>query len=242
MLSDFLTSSARRHLCSHIFVTNALRLLWVVFVIGGELGVFFWSLSGCRWPSIDLGHVGTHSHSRVARSNYYLEISYSSKSKGRTCLTRRWYANSIRYEKPHHPAQLVGTKHEEELACHFKTETRRCDISRRHACQWKVSTIIRRVRALRCIVLPERLQLTCIRYKQAAKKFKSIFSLNRKVPIHYIVGNNDVGCVELVSHDLCYLLSYLPSLQARVSPFHYQKNTVVLSRHVRVFQREIWNR
>jgi hypothetical protein len=62
MLSEFhSTSAARRHFYSPAFITNALRLLWVVIVIGGELGVFFWSLSGCRWPSIDLGQVGSHS-------------------------------------------------------------------------------------------------------------------------------------------------------------------------------------
>lgn len=82
-------SSARRHLCSHPFVTNLLRFLWVVFVIGGELGIFFWSLSECRWPSIDLGHhVGNHS---LMISYFQLtpSLEISTKSDGHTCLAPR---------------------------------------------------------------------------------------------------------------------------------------------------------
>ena len=91
MLSDILTSSARRRLFSPVFVTNALRLLWVVFVIGGELGIFFWSLSGCRWPSIDLGHVGSPFLDELhgLQILFILEFAESSKSKAHTCLTPR---------------------------------------------------------------------------------------------------------------------------------------------------------
>ncbi|KAF8161232.1 hypothetical protein B0H34DRAFT_796052 [Crassisporium funariophilum] len=60
MLSEFrpnhFSTAARSGLRSHTLVTNALRLSWVVVVIIGELGAFFWSLSACRWPKLDLGH------------------------------------------------------------------------------------------------------------------------------------------------------------------------------------------
>ena len=85
------------------------------------------------------------------------------------------------------------------------------------------------MRALRSIVLPERLQLTCIRYKQAAKKFKSIFSLNRNVPMHYIVGNNDVGYVKVASCTvfviscltyLCFRLGLVPSTTKKIRSYY----------------------
>lgn len=41
-------------LCSPNVVLNGLRLVWIVTFIWGELGAFFWSLSGCRWPDSKL--------------------------------------------------------------------------------------------------------------------------------------------------------------------------------------------
>ncbi|KAF8070585.1 hypothetical protein FPV67DRAFT_1487920 [Lyophyllum atratum] len=43
----FKTSS---HLYSRTLTVNFFRLCWVVLVIWGELGVFYWSLSSCKWP------------------------------------------------------------------------------------------------------------------------------------------------------------------------------------------------
>ncbi|KAJ7647177.1 hypothetical protein FB45DRAFT_191286 [Roridomyces roridus] len=33
-------------------VINGLRFVWVVALVWGELGVYFWSLSSCKWPEI----------------------------------------------------------------------------------------------------------------------------------------------------------------------------------------------
>ncbi|KAF8894003.1 hypothetical protein BD779DRAFT_1797943 [Infundibulicybe gibba] len=41
-------------LYSKTVLLNALRLLWSVCLIWGELGTFFWSLSSCRWPDAQL--------------------------------------------------------------------------------------------------------------------------------------------------------------------------------------------
>ena len=49
-MKQFSPSSARSHLYSETLRTNALRLIWIVLVIWGELGAFFWSLSACHWP------------------------------------------------------------------------------------------------------------------------------------------------------------------------------------------------
>ncbi|KAF7306181.1 Metallophos domain-containing protein [Mycena chlorophos] len=35
---------------SRTFVVNSLRFGWVLCLVGGELGVYFWSLSSCKWP------------------------------------------------------------------------------------------------------------------------------------------------------------------------------------------------
>ncbi|RDB25239.1 hypothetical protein Hypma_007764 [Hypsizygus marmoreus] len=43
----FRTSS---HLYSRTVTINFFRLSWIVLIIWGELGAFFWSLSSCKWP------------------------------------------------------------------------------------------------------------------------------------------------------------------------------------------------
>lgn len=53
-----LKAAEQGHRYSHGLVSNVLRLLWVVIVIAGELGAFYWSLAGCRWPAVTSGHVG----------------------------------------------------------------------------------------------------------------------------------------------------------------------------------------
>ena len=94
MSSEFYPRSfatpARSHFYSHTLITNALRLLWVVVVISGELGAFFWSLSGCRWPSIDLGHVN-HSSFHAPRIPSQTTPPSESSAEGQkyTCPPRR---------------------------------------------------------------------------------------------------------------------------------------------------------
>lgn len=41
------TNLSSRTITIHLF-----RLCWVVVLIWGELGIFFWSLSSCRWPNL----------------------------------------------------------------------------------------------------------------------------------------------------------------------------------------------
>jgi hypothetical protein len=52
-------SRTSSHIYSRNIVVNGLRFFWVVIIIWGELGTFFWNLSSCRWP--DKGFVSTHS-------------------------------------------------------------------------------------------------------------------------------------------------------------------------------------
>lgn len=39
-------------------VVNGLRLCWAVVVVWGELGVYFWAVSSCRWPDAQLVRTG----------------------------------------------------------------------------------------------------------------------------------------------------------------------------------------
>ncbi|KAJ7680471.1 hypothetical protein DFH06DRAFT_418962 [Mycena polygramma] len=41
---------SRTVLLSRAVVINGIRLSWIVVVLWGELGIYFWSLSSCKWP------------------------------------------------------------------------------------------------------------------------------------------------------------------------------------------------
>ncbi|KAL1717433.1 hypothetical protein EV715DRAFT_274297 [Schizophyllum commune] len=47
---------------SRPLVLNALRLLWIVIVVWGEIGVYYWSLSSCRWPDKNLPQHASPTH------------------------------------------------------------------------------------------------------------------------------------------------------------------------------------
>ncbi|KAF6760199.1 Metallo-dependent phosphatase-like protein [Ephemerocybe angulata] len=51
--SGLVSKPARSHFYSQVVRINALRLLWATVIIWGELGAFYWSLRGCRWPASD---------------------------------------------------------------------------------------------------------------------------------------------------------------------------------------------
>jgi len=59
----------RRRWLSHSLVTNFLRILWVVVVLLGELGVFLTSISGCSWPTVNSGNVRLSFCTRSRRAN-----------------------------------------------------------------------------------------------------------------------------------------------------------------------------
>lgn len=43
--------------CSRNFLVNGLRFFWVIAVIWCEVGIVFYSLSGCKWPDKQLMQV-----------------------------------------------------------------------------------------------------------------------------------------------------------------------------------------
>lgn len=57
MLSDstskvFVNLPSRTNVYSSWAIANALRLIWILIILLGELGSVYWSLARCRWPSI----------------------------------------------------------------------------------------------------------------------------------------------------------------------------------------------
>ncbi|KAF9481518.1 hypothetical protein BDN70DRAFT_876156 [Pholiota conissans] len=54
MSKPFVTGTTRGQIYSYSNVSTALRLVWVFIVVWGELGIFYWSLSGCHWPSFEV--------------------------------------------------------------------------------------------------------------------------------------------------------------------------------------------
>jgi ethanolamine phosphate phosphodiesterase len=47
--SSVLFAGSRRRWAHGTFI-NALRLLWIILILWGEMGVYFWSLRSCSWP------------------------------------------------------------------------------------------------------------------------------------------------------------------------------------------------
>ncbi|KAJ7703050.1 hypothetical protein B0H17DRAFT_922428 [Mycena rosella] len=43
---------SRTVLSSRTVVINGIRLAWIVVLVWGELGIYFWSLSSCKWPEM----------------------------------------------------------------------------------------------------------------------------------------------------------------------------------------------
>lgn len=167
MLSEFrprsLTTPTRSHLYSHALITNALRLIWVVVVISGELGAFFWSLSGCRWPSIDLGHKvrqkvkNTHVL-LIADPQVQHPALLARKSRWASPMRRAWFELNLR--KSWHVASRLSPD---------------------------------AVIFLGDMLGNGKMSQNREEYDLAAQKFKSIFWIDSSMSVHYIPGNNDVG-------------------------------------------------
>ncbi|KAJ6587063.1 hypothetical protein DFH09DRAFT_910520 [Mycena vulgaris] len=98
---------SRTVLSSRTAVINAIRLTWIVVLVWGELGIYFWSLSSCKWPEIAEWRRGKPTHVLLisdpqVRHPRALESSWV-KSLGQflydSNLKRSWLAT--RRLKPH---------------------------------------------------------------------------------------------------------------------------------------------
>ncbi|KAF7361763.1 Metallophos domain-containing protein [Mycena venus] len=53
---------SRTVLLSRTVVINGIRLGWIVVLVWGELGIYFWSLSSCKWPESTEWHRAKPTH------------------------------------------------------------------------------------------------------------------------------------------------------------------------------------
>ncbi|KAF9565550.1 hypothetical protein CPC08DRAFT_683670 [Agrocybe pediades] len=158
-----LAPSRQSHLYSHTVITNALRLLWVVVVIWGDLGSFFWSLSACRWPRVDIGH----KLKNEPATSHVLLVADPQVQHSALLAPGSWWANPIR--------RII-----------FELNLRK---SWHVTSRLKPRAII----FLGDMLANGKAARNLKEYQQAADYFKSIFSVDRDTAVYYIPGNNDVG-------------------------------------------------
>ncbi|KAF8897093.1 hypothetical protein CPB84DRAFT_1781548 [Gymnopilus junonius] len=158
-----LSASRQSHLYSHALTTNVLRLLWVVIVIWGDLGIFFWSLSGCRWPEVNIGHKLRQKPSTmhvllVADPQVQHPTLLSPRSAWATRIRRVLFDLNIR--KSWHVTSRL----------------------RPHA-----------VIFLGDMLANGKASQNLEEYRHAADSFLSTFDIDPPTKVHYVPGNNDVG-------------------------------------------------
>lgn len=126
--------------------SSVLRALWVALIIAGELGVFYWSLIGCQWPSVEIPqvcnflkyiqdllntqHLPSAENARQSQANARSHDCRSSDSS--LCVFGWW--------------ELVGAscatcalraEHAKKLACYISTSARCCHLLGGHAREWE---------------------------------------------------------------------------------------------------------
>ncbi|KDR75748.1 hypothetical protein GALMADRAFT_248420 [Galerina marginata CBS 339.88] len=179
MLSEIrptsLTLPRRSHLYSPTVITNVLKFLWVVLVIWGDLGAFFWSLSGCRWPEVDIGH-----KTRQKKTTHVLLIADPQVHHPVILAPGSWWANPIR-----------RVMFELNLRKSWHVTSR----LRPHTVIF-LGDVLANGKAAQNIEEYGPI-VACrandISYQLAAQNFKSIFEVDPRIPVYYIPGNNDVG-------------------------------------------------
>ncbi|PPQ93724.1 hypothetical protein CVT25_013063 [Psilocybe cyanescens] len=219
-----LSTPRRSHLYSHTLVTNALRLLWVVLVIWGDLGAFFWSLSDCSWPEVETGNVrliiinGLFVSFLIYDLSFVLQKARQSPRTTHVLLVadpqvqhtlllspRSWWANPLRravFELNMQKSWHVTMRLKPHVVIFL-------------------GDMLANGKAAK--TLEEKL-LTRFRYKEAARYFKSVFATDPRTKVYYVPGNNDVG-LGSVSAVASNLRSYY------VDSFGPLNQNIVISNH-----------
>lgn len=126
------------HRYSRTLFVSGFRLFWVILIIWGELGTFFWSLSSCRWPVLD-------TVSWACSFQLFNPLKNISNLVGRPTYTcapniRSTNTTSISVSGSNHLARVSASINirlvsEKELACYHASQPSSRHISRRHAFQ-----------------------------------------------------------------------------------------------------------
>nr|GAT56281.1 predicted protein [Mycena chlorophos] len=78
---------------SRTVVVNSLRFGWVLCLVGGELGVYFWSLSSCKWPERPEWRRGKPTHVLLVSDPQVHHPSAASQGFGRYLYERLYELN-----------------------------------------------------------------------------------------------------------------------------------------------------
>ncbi|KAJ7091243.1 hypothetical protein C8R44DRAFT_835866 [Mycena epipterygia] len=156
---------SRTVLSSRTFVINGIRLGWIVVLVWGELGIYFWSLSSCKWPESAEWRRGKPTHvllisdPQVRHPSVLWGESSWVRSLGQflyeSNLKRSWHVT--RRLNPH--------------AVFFLGDMLSSGKYVRSEAEWGLSVV----------------------YKAYWRKFEAIFQPDASFPQYYLPGNNDVG-------------------------------------------------
>ncbi|TFK44849.1 hypothetical protein BDQ12DRAFT_641844 [Crucibulum laeve] len=145
-------------------LTTCLRLFWVVLAIIYEWGVFYWSLSSCKWPVLD------------GVSQYY----QLPGSRARVLL--------VADTQVQHPALPVHGSRWTNVLGRFIFDM---NLKRNWwvAARMQPNVVI----FLGDMLANGRSARTERQFEEAADKFKSMFPVHFSTMVYYIPGNNDIG-------------------------------------------------
>ncbi|KAF5322281.1 hypothetical protein D9619_001903 [Psilocybe cf. subviscida] len=143
--------------------SSVLRALWVALIIAGELGVFYWSLIGCQWPSVEI----PQKMRDKVKPTHVLMIADPQIHHSAFLAGGSWWA---------HPVRRVLFELNMRKNWHVTSRLQPDAVI-------FLGDMLANGKAAR----------TLGEYTQATQKFKAIFECDDDVPMYYIPGNNDVG-------------------------------------------------
>ncbi|KAJ6594046.1 hypothetical protein B0H19DRAFT_921540 [Mycena capillaripes] len=155
---------SRTVLLSRTVVINGIRLGWIVVLVWGELGIYFWSLSSCKWPETVSFCAAEWRHSKPT------------------------HVLLISDPQVRHPSVLWSESSWLKSLGQFQFEAnlkRSWHVTRRlnpHA-----------VFFLGDMLSSGKYVRSEAEYKAYWRKFQAIFQPDASVPQYYLPGNNDVG-------------------------------------------------
>ncbi|EIW82858.1 Metallo-dependent phosphatase [Coniophora puteana RWD-64-598 SS2] len=163
-------------LCSRGLVILFLRFFWIVAIVWCEFGVFFYSLSGCRWPDRSLTQLGSSDAAHGSSANANANANVNVKPT-RVLLVSD---PQLRFKRG---GGLLASWLAPDPATSYVRKA------------WHAAT---RLRPHAVIFLGDMLHSgRYIKdkndYEDYYKRFNDTFSVDPSVPVYYLPGNSDIG-------------------------------------------------
>ena len=95
--------------CSRNLLINGLRFFWVIAVIWCEVGIVFYSLSGCKWPDKQILQVRSCVTFRVEPGIVVLTTNTLQPESGSTKPTHVLLLSDLHVRHPHAKLSLAAT-------------------------------------------------------------------------------------------------------------------------------------